>query len=162
MANYDGFEKASYYGNKGERVALELLERNGFTTKDVSSHPNFFTAGDIIATKNNQNYFIEVKTDTTAHKSQNLVIEFSSNVEAGRDGWFHTSTADKFFFYLIGSNEMIILDGPELRTYYKKALTRILETTQCDNCYTYKTGVIGLLSISELQKLCKSFRRIQL
>ena len=42
MANYDGFEKASYYGNKGERVAIELLERNGFTTLDVSSNPNFF------------------------------------------------------------------------------------------------------------------------
>ena len=162
MANYDGFEKASYYGNKGERAALELLERNGFTTQDVSSNPNFFTAGDIIATKNNQNYFIEVKTDTTAHITQNLVIELTSNKEAERDGWFHTSTADKFFFYLIGSNEMVILDGAELRTYYKKALVRIIETTQCDNCYTYKTGVIGLLSISELQKLCKSFRRIQL
>ena len=78
MANYDGFEKASYYGNKGELVALDLLKRNGFTTQYVSTNPNFFTAGDIIATKNNQNYFIEVKTDTTAHKSQNLVIEFTS------------------------------------------------------------------------------------
>ena len=75
MANYDGFEKASYYGNKGERVALELLERNGFTTLDVSSNPNFFTAGDIIATKNNHNYFIEVKTDTTAHKSNSPQIK---------------------------------------------------------------------------------------
>ena len=51
MANYDGFEKASYYGNKGERAAIELLERNGFTTQDVSTNPNFFTAGDIIATR---------------------------------------------------------------------------------------------------------------
>lgn len=66
---------------------------------------------------------------------------------------------DKYFFYLINSNELIIVDRLELRDC--GCYMSIKETEQTDNHITYKTGVIGKISISKVKELCPSFRRIQ-
>ena len=102
---------------------------------------------------------IEVKTDTAAAHTGNLVIELITNKALNKDGWFKVSTADKFAFYLEETNEVIFIDANELKENYKQALNRIYTTTQYECGYIYKEGVIGLLSITQLSNL-SSFRRI--
>lgn len=160
MANYNGMMAARRVGDVGEAVCKNVLEACGFQVQDVSRNPDYYEKGDLIATKNGKSYFIEVKTDTWAHKTGNLVVELISNMEAKRTGWFNYCKCDKYFFYLAKSNELIIVDRLELRKCGWYMNTK--ETEQSDNHETYKTGVIGKISISKVEELCPSFRRIQL
>lgn len=159
MANYNSFNKAKDKGKIGEVAVKQLLELNGFKVNDVANDSNYFHCGDLIAEKNNKSLFIEVKTDTAAAHTGNLVIELITNKTLNKDGWFKVSTADKFAFYLEETNEVIFIDANELKENYKQALNRIYTTTQYECGYIYKEGVIGLLSIAQLSNL-SSFRRI--
>ena len=160
MANYNGMMVARRVGDVGEAVSKSILEACGFQVQDVSRNPDYYEKGDLIATKNGKSYFIEVKTDTRAHETGNLVVELISNVEAKRTGWFNYCKCDKYFFYLAKSNELIIVDRLELRKC--GCYMNTCETEQNDNHIAYKTGVIGKISISKVKELCPSFRRIQL
>ena len=159
MANYNSFNKAKDKGKIGEETVKHLLELNGFKVNDVSTNSTYFHCGDLIAEKDNKQVFVEVKTDTAAAHTGNLVIELITNKALNKDGWFKVSTADKFAFYLEETNEVIFIDTNELKENYKQALNRIYTTTQYECGYIYKEGVIGLLSITQLSNL-SSFRRI--
>lgn len=159
MANYNSFNKAKEKGQTGEAAVKQLLELNGFKVNNVANDSNYFHCGDLIAEKNNKSLFIEVKTDTAAAHTGNLVIELITNKAFNKDGWFKVSTADKFAFYLEETNEVIFIDANELKENYKQALKRIYTTAQYECGYIYKEGVIGLLSITQLSNL-SSFRRI--
>lgn len=110
MANYNGMIPARRVGDVGEAVCKNVLEACGFQVQDVSRNPDYYEKGDLIATKNGKSYFIEVKTDTRAHETGNLVVELISNMEAKRTGWFNYCKCNKYFFYLANSNELIIVD----------------------------------------------------
>ena len=110
MANYNGMIPASRVGDVGEAVCKNVLEACGFQVQDVSRNPDYYEKDDLIATKNGKSYFIEVKTDTRAHETGNLVVELISNVEAKRTGWVNYCKCNKYFFYLANSNELIIVD----------------------------------------------------
>ena len=110
MANYNGMIPARRVGDVGEAVCKNGLEACGFQVQDVSRNPDYYEKDDLIATKNGKSYFIEVKTDTRAHETGNLVVELISNVEAKRTGWFNYCKYNKYFFYLANSNELIIVD----------------------------------------------------
>lgn len=110
MANYNGMIPARRVGDVGEAVCKNVLEACGFQVQDVSRNPDYYEKDDLIATKNGKSYFIEVKTDTRAHETGNLVVELISNVEAKRTGWFNYCKCNKYFFYLANSNELIIVD----------------------------------------------------
>lgn len=110
MANYNGMIPARRVGDVGEAVCKNVLEACGFQVQDVSRNPDYYEKDDLIATKNGKSYFIEVKTDTRAHETGNLVVELISNMEAKRTGWFNYCKCNKYFFYLANSNELIIVD----------------------------------------------------
>ena len=110
MANYNGMIPARRVGDVGEAVCKNVLEACGFQVQDVSRNPDYYEKDDLIATKNGKSYFIEVKTDTRAHETGNLVVELISNAEAKRTGWFNYCKCNKYFFYLANSNELIIVD----------------------------------------------------
>ena len=162
MANYNSFNKAKNFGNIGEAAVQQLLIDNGFEVLDTSENERYFDCGDILAVKpDGTNFFIEVKTDSAAAHTGNLVIELVTNKAYDKDGWFRTSKADKFAFYLIETNEVILIDAAELRENYISAMNAIKTTIQYECGYIEKEGVIALISIDKLTKL-SSFRRIQL
>ena len=159
MALYNDFNTAKTYGKKGETAVKQLLELSGFKVNDVANDSNYFHCGDLIAEKNNKSLFIEVKTDSYAAETGNLVVELITNIAWNKDGWFRVSTADKFAFYLIETNEVILIDANELKSNYKQALIRLITTEELTPDNYYKQSVIGLLTIDKLSTL-SSFRRI--
>ena len=159
MALYNDFNTAKTYGKKGETAVKQLLELNGFKVNDVANDSTYFHCGDLIAEKNNKSLFIEVKTDSYAAETGNLVVELITNIAWNKDGWFRVSTADKFAFYLEQSNEVILIDAKELKSNYKQALIRLITTEELTPDNYYKQSVIGLLTIDKLSTL-SSFRRI--
>ena len=161
MALYNDFNTAKTYGKKGETAVKQLLELSGFKVNDVANDSNYFHCGDLIAEKNNNSLFIEVKTDSYAAETGNLVVELITNIAWNKDGWFRVSTADKFAFYLEQSNEVILIDAKELKENYKDAIKRFVKTEQYEMGQFYKQGLIALLSINILSNL-SSFRRISL
>lgn len=161
MALYNYFNKAIEYGRKGETAVATLLTNAGFEVSNVSTDSAYFHCGDLIAEKDNKKLFIEVKTDSYAAATGNLVVELITNVEWKKDGWLKVSTADKFAFYLEQSNEVILIDANELKENYRQAIRRFITTEQYEMGQFYKQGVIALLSIEILSKL-SSFRRISL
>ena len=161
MALYNDFNTAKTYGKKGETAVSTLLTQAGFEVSNVSTNPTYFHCGDLIAEKDNKKLFIEVKTDSYAAETGNLVVELITNIAWNKDGWFRVSTADKFAFYLEQSNEVILIDAKELKENYKDAIKRFVKTEQYEMGQFYKQGLIALLSINILSNL-SSFRRISL
>lgn len=149
------------FGKTGEAAVASLFASNGFSVTDLTDNPEYFHRGDIKASKDSQDLYIEVKTDAAAATTGNLVIELITNMANKTDGWFKTSTADKYAFYLAQTDEVILIDANELRTNYKQALHRIITTQELTPDNYYKQSVIGLLSIKHLKNL-SSFRRIKL
>ena len=159
MIKLNDFYAEKQKGKMGEETVKALLELNGFKVSDVSTNSTYFHCGDLIAEKDNKQVFVEVKTDTAAAHTGNLVIELITNKALNKDGWFRVSTADKFAFYLIETNEVILIDANELKSNYKQALIRLITTEELTPDNYYKQSVIGLLTIDKLSTL-SSFRRI--
>lgn len=159
MMKLNDFYTEKQKGKMGEETVKALLELNGFKVSDVSTNSTYFHCGDLIAEKDNKQVFVEVKTDTAAAHTGNLVIELITNKALNKDGWFRVSTADKFAFYLIETNEVILIDANELKSNYKQALIRLITTEELTPDNYYKQSVIGLLTIDKLSTL-SSFRRI--
>ncbi len=159
MIKLNDFYAEKQKGKMGEETVKALLELNGFKVSDVSTNSTYFHCGDLIAEKDNKQLFVEVKTDTAAAHTGNLVIELITNKALNKDGWFRVSTADKFAFYLIETNEVILIDANELKSNYKQALIRLITTEELTPDNYYKQSVIGLLTIDKLSTL-SSFRRI--
>ena len=157
----NNFNTSFSFGRTGEAAVASLLASNGFEVSDLTNNSTYFHKGDLKASKASKDIFIEVKTDSAAATTGNLVIELITNVANKTDGWFKVSAADKYAFYLVETNEVILIDADELRTNYKQALHRIITTEELTPDNYYKQSVIGLLSIQHLQDL-SSFRRIQL
>ena len=157
----NNFNASFSFGRTGEVAVASLLASNGFSVTDLTDNTEYFHRGDIKASKDSQDIYIEVKTDAAAATTGNLVIELTTNVANKTDGWFKVSTADMYAFYLAQTKEVIFIDANELRTNYKQALHRIITTQELTPNNYYKQSVIGLLSIKHLKNL-SSFRRVKL
>ena len=62
---------------------------------------------------------IEVKTDTQAHLSKNIVYEYTSNKHYGTEGCFEKTKCDVMFYYLSGVDKLYYINMYNLREYIK-------------------------------------------
>lgn len=62
---------------------------------------------------------VEYKTDTQSHKTGNIFIEIWSNKESGKRGWAYTTTAQWLYYYVLGAEEVYIVDVVKLKLYLK-------------------------------------------
>ena len=76
---------------------------------------------------------IEVKTDTMAHRTGNLVYEHTSNKHYNTIGCFEKTRADIMFYYLKETNELYTFTMDELRKYVRENSMFLREVNMGDN-----------------------------
>lgn len=160
---YNGRSQSQPIGDQGEREIYNYLKLlNPIYIDDLTPDwREHWDKGDFRVSYDGNTYnYIEVKTDLHAYETGNMVIEFQSS--QNHEGWFKYCKADELYIWLPQTREVITMDLQELRQHYKKALIRIIETEQIDDCYNVKIGRIGLLSLDTLSNLLKSYRRFNI
>ena len=131
------FKQELYTGELGEKRAYEYLTNLDFTqfVLDVRND-EFFQKLDVDfvhCDKEGNFRNIEVKTDTMAHRTGNLVYEHTSNKYYNTIGCFEKTRADIMFYYLTETDEMYTLTMYELRKYVRENSKYLREVNMGDN-----------------------------
>ena len=131
------FKKDLYTGELGEKRAYEYLTNLDFTqfVLDVRNDEFFQTLDVDFVHCDKEGDFrnIEVKTDTMAHRTGNLVYEHTSNKYYNTIGCFEKTRADIMFYYLTETDEMYTLTMYELRKYVRENSKYLREVNMGDN-----------------------------
>lgn len=147
-------------GTKGETIVMAwLLRQQGIKTILDVSDDNEFQKQDIdfiIQFTNNKICRVEVKTDYKAHETGNIPYEITGNRSLNSHGCLERTKADKIFFYIYNSNELLTADTKTLKQYVADNKDKLKEIPMGDTASGY------LLSISELinKNIVKKFERI--
>lgn len=101
------FEQDIKTGKIGEKLAREILEKSSNTVSVIDcSDDKFFQALDIdylVETKSGRVIKYEVKTDTQAHRTGNMVWEATTS---GHIGCFEKTSANYILYYLSGNGKL--------------------------------------------------------
>lgn len=118
----DKFEKDLTTGEIGENVIFELLNKSEKIASIIDTRKdNFFQNLDIdflTQYKNGKVIKLEIKTDTLAHKTGNIVYELKSSKNS--IGCFEKSKADYFIYYLTGNGEIYMFKPSKVKEYAVK------------------------------------------
>lgn len=116
-----GFHSDNEIGNKGENAIFNFLSTYPSTTAiiDVTKDAWFQQFDiDFLWQDIEYNIFkIEVKTDTLADKTGNMVYEIWSDKRFYTLGCFEKTEADYIFYYLINTNILYIFNTQKLRKW---------------------------------------------
>ena len=118
-----GFHSDNEIGNKGENTIFNFLSTYPSTTAIIDvTKDEWFQQFDIdfIWQDAEYNIFkIEVKTDTLADKTGNMVYEIWSDKRTYSKGCFEKTEADYIFYYLINSRTLYVFNTKELREWVR-------------------------------------------
>lgn len=106
-------------GQIGEEKAKEFFETNGYTIVDVRES-DFYRKLDIdlILTKGEESFSLEVKSNGSACRTGNLVVEDILNIAKGKLGWIWYCRAD--YLMVVSGNKGYIYKPVEMREYITK------------------------------------------
>lgn len=152
-----GFHSDNEIGNKGENAIFDFLSTYPSTTAiiDVTKDVWFQQFDiDFIWQDTEYNIFkIEVKTDTLADKTGNMVYEYWSDRRTFSVGCFEKTHADYIFYYLININILYIFNTQELREWFKKHQIKLKQIYMGDYALGYIIPLNELKNISIKVKL---------
>lgn len=152
-----GFHSDNEIGNKGENAIFNFLSTYLSTTAiiDVTKDAWFQQFDiDFLWQDTEYNIFkIEVKTDTLADKTGNMVYEVWSDKRTHSKGCFEKTEADYIFYYLINSRTLYVFNTKELREWVSEHTNNLKQTDMGDNAFGYVIRLSDLKDISTRIKL---------
>ena len=147
-----GFHTDNEIGNKGENAIFNFLSTYHSTTAiiDVTKDAWFQQFDiDFLWQDTEYNIFkIEVKTDTLADKTGNMVYEIWSDKRTHSKGCFEKTEADYIFYYLINTRMLYIFNTKELREWVSKHIDNLKQTDMGDSAFGYVIRLGDLKDIS--------------
>lgn len=147
-----GFHSDNEIGNKGENVIYNYLWKHKSTLKVIDvTKDKWFQQFDIdfLWQDTEYNIFkIEVKTDTLADKTGNMVYEIWSDKRIYSKGCFEKTEADYIFYYLINTKVLYIFNTKELREWVSEHIDDLKQTDMGDNAFGYVIRLDNLKDIS--------------
>ena len=140
------FKDSITTGGIGEHVVWNVLNNkpNVRQVVDVRLDKRFQEMDVDFMIENNQRqfYYIEIKTDQHGHETGNIVYEKTTS---GNIGCLEKTKADYIFFYIVGSQKLLIVRIDKLREYIKKnKRLRLIPMGDNGECY--------LLNIDDLRR----------
>lgn len=148
------FKKDLIVGKIGENRAEEMLLRSSRTRGfiDVRNDSYFQNLDiDFLVERNDGRILkYEVKTDTQAHKTGNIVYEKTTS---GNVGCLEKSHADFILYYLSENDEMYIFELCKLKAYISNNLGRLRTVPMGDAATGYLLKIEELCKEKVLQKL---------
>lgn len=152
-----GFYADNEIGNKGENIIFNYLWKHKSTLKIIDvTKDKWFQQFDIdfLWQDTEYNIFkIEVKTDTLADKTGNMVYEIWSDKRTYSKGCFEKTEADYIFYYLINTKVLYIFNTQELRTWVNKHENELWQTCMGDFAIGYVIPLNDLKEISIKERL---------
>lgn len=152
-----GFHSDNEIGNKGENTIFNFLSTYPSTTAIIDvTKDEWFQQFDIdfIWQDTEYNIFkIEVKTDTLADKTGNMVYEIWSDKRTHSKGCFEKTEADYIFYYLINSRTLYVFNTKELREWVLEHIDDLKQTDMGDNAFGYVIKLNDLKDISTKIKI---------
>ena len=152
-----GFHSDNEIGNKGENAIFNFLSTYPSTTAIIDvTKDEWFQQFDIdfIWQDTEYNIFkIEVKTDTLADKTGNMVYEIWSDKRTHSKGCFEKTEADYIFYYLINSRTLYVFNTKELREWVLEHIDDLKQTDMGDNAFGYVIKLNDLKDISTKIKI---------
>ena len=152
-----GFRTDNEIGNKGENAIFNFLSTYPSTTAIIDvTKDEWFQQFDIdfIWQDTEYNIFkIEVKTDTLADKTGNMVYEIWSDKRTHSKGCFEKTEADYIFYYLINTKVLYIFNTQELRTWVNEHENELWQTYMGDFAIGYVIPLNDLKEISIKERL---------
>lgn len=147
-------------GNRGEIVVQSWLlnQPKIKNVMDVSDDIEF-QKQDIdflVQLSNKQICKVEIKTDYQAHNTGNIPWETISTGSINSKGCCEKTKADKIFYYIYNTNDLLIADVRKVRNYLMENKGKFKEINMGDGAKGY------LLNINELQheNLLTKYERI--
>ena len=152
-----GFHSDNETGNKGESIIFNFLSTYPSTTAIIDvTKDEWFQQFDIdfIWQDTEYNIFkIEVKTDTLADKTGNMVYEVWSDKRTHSKGCFEKTEADYIFYYLINNKTLYVFNTKELREWVLEHTNNLKQTDMGDNAFGYVIRLSDLKDISAKIKI---------
>lgn len=152
-----GFHKDNIVGQNGEYIIYNYLSNHSSTINLIDvSKDKWFQQFDIdfLWQDTEYNIFkIEVKTDTLADKTGNMVYEIWSDKRTHSKGCFEKTEADYIFYYLINNRTLYVFNTKELREWVLEHTNNLKQTDMGDNAFGYVIKLSDLKDISTKIKL---------
>lgn len=157
MKNTSKFEIDLKVGEIGEEIALEFFQNNKgiYKVEDVRDS-EFWRDKDvdfIITTIEGIIFTIEVKSDTMAHRTGNIVYEHTSNKYKNTLGCFRKTKADYILYYITETKEMYKIHTYSLREYIDENKKQLREVSMGDNALGYLVRIQKLVELEIMQKI---------
>ena len=143
-------------GKIGEKKTLDFLNSLDMTyrVEDVTEDELWqkLDVDFLQIVKDGEIYRIEVKTDTIAHKSGNIVYEHTSNIKYNTKGCFEKTKSDIMFYYLSEVDELYYINIYELRKYVNESKKTLTEVNMGDFARGYLLRLNKLLELEIMFK----------
>lgn len=100
------------YGRSGETAIMSYFRRFGYAVDDKTDDA-FYRERDVdmVISKANKSFRVEVKTDTRAKETGNIIVEgMMHRVQGARRGWFYFCEADILCYYIENAQKAYFLD----------------------------------------------------
>lgn len=149
------FDKDLKTGEIGECKAIEILQNSPKTIYLMNtSHDPFFQENDIdciVDRRDGKIVKYEVKTDTQAHKTGNMVFEMKSN---GNVGCLARSAADYVFYYVLETDSMYLYKLDNMKDYIE--MTNPVLKDMGDGAKGYLLNIEKLIKAKIVQKVLQN------
>lgn len=123
------FDRLLEDSKKGENIVRDFFEKSGYEVQDISN--DIKSGADLIITKGNFRKKVEVKYDSLAHKTGNIVVE-CVRLNDGIKGWTLTTQADIIVWVCKDTGEKWLIDRDTLQkataTLYKPQFYHIYKS----------------------------------
>jgi len=113
MLSAEFIRKSEVSGRPAEVLATKLLTDRGWQVQDMHDNPEYYHKGDLLISKNNKTYNLDVKNDYQIGLYGNFCFEVGINRNNGKgevDGWGKKASYDFLAFNNSKDNIMYILD----------------------------------------------------
>lgn len=142
-------------GEVGEKITMEYLSsiENFDCILDVRDNKLFqkIDVDFLVLTKDNIMLPVEVKSDTMAHRTNNIVYETVSNRKTGSIGCFEKTRAKYMYYYLTVPQELYVIDVIKLQEYAHENCTKKVRMGDCAEGYLIKMN--ALLDLEIMKKV---------
>lgn len=109
-------------GKIGEQLVQQFLEQHGVEVTDVSDQPEYWAQDiDLICQYKGVTKSIEVKYDSYIARTGNLFLEYVTDVEQKKPGWFTYTRADELYYVDAQNRLVYVINVDQLREYVRRA-----------------------------------------
>lgn len=143
-------------GQIGEQVVKKFFLSNGYEVFDATKEKAYQDIDvDFVITNpaTGAKRLIEVKSDYKIWRTGNIFAEWTTNVEARKDGWLKKCKADYIYYYDVKSKKLLIFKLSDLKNYInlKKGFLKFKQFEDYDDYGNFLKTINGyLVPISQL------------